>query len=300
MTGRATSTVARFAATPRAGGDATALGGVWFEAASRAGKLRLYTGGTARHAADAALALYGCEELICALDEWLGAALDWRWIAAPTTVTALASHARVHWRRDGFAGGEASGKRPVCRLEVPWALVRTLPAPGEALAGRLRWPDVPALLTVSQLRIPAEELALLEPGGAVLLPESMSPVWSGSLRTLDAPVDAGLPVVLRSPTSVCRVAAVGAPAVAAQATAAAGARTDVACEVRLALAGAVPGDRLAPWFEGELSEAGPRAGLWRCAAGREPARCLATGELFPWGDGWALALSNIHDVSAPR
>lgn len=289
MAGSANTVVARFAASRSAGGDATALGGVWFEAKSSAGTLRLYTSGIARHAADAAVVLAGRDTLLDALDDWTRSALDWRWLASPSAVTAQASHARVHWRP---AGADSSTRRePVCRIELPWLLLRALPAPDEALARCLRWPDVAAALVISQPHVPAEDLARLEPGGAFLLPESMSTTWSGVLRAMDEPSDTGVPVALPSPWAPRRVATAARNAVGRVADG------QVACEVRLALAHAVPGDRLAGWFEGDVGQAGPRAGLWCRAAGREPARCLASGPLLPWGDGWALAVQNIHDVS---
>lgn len=284
------TTALRPLAPPQRSAHATALAGAWFEAAAPGGSLRLYASGTARHAADAAVALGRCEALLDALDAWLGTMLDWRWIAAPAAVTSTASHARAHWRPDEAAKGK---KDQGCRLELPWSLLRVAPAPDEPLARQLQWADVPVVLSIAQLTIGRDELALLEPGGAVVLPASMHAGWHGVLRAVDeacAPTT-GVPVALASPVSPSRIKAGGRPEGRAEA-----ARDSVACEVRLGLRHAVPGDRLAGWFEGEFGEVGPRAGLWRCATDREPATCLANGELMPWGDGWALAIGDLYEI----
>ena len=183
---------------------ASALTGAWFEAAAPGGSVRLYASGTARHAADAAVALTRCEALLDALDEWLGIALDWRWIAAPASVTSTASHARAHWRPDDAPKGK---KEHGCRLELPWSLLRAVPAPDEPLARQLQWADVPVVLAIAHLAIEREEIALLEPGGAVILPASMQPNWHGTLRAVDesSSSTSGVPVALASPWSPRRV-----------------------------------------------------------------------------------------------
>jgi hypothetical protein len=267
--------------------SASALTGAWFEASTGAGSVRLYANGTARHAIDAAVTLVRYEALLDALDAWIGAALQWCWIAAPTSVTSTASHARAHWQPDD---GDRGRREPACRLELPWALLRALPAPDEALARRLRWPEVPVVLAIAQLQVGADELALLEPGGAVVLPESMHRDWQGTLRALDEPShpDAGVPVRLALPAPPRRIPA-GARVAASRADGGDRAR----CEVRLSTPNTVAGDRLAGWFDGELGDASSRASLWLCGTERAPASCLATGELMPWGDGWALAVQQL-------
>jgi len=289
------STIAGFARVqpiPRAqSAPASPLTGAWFEAQTGGGSMRLYASGSARHAADAAVALGRCDALLDALDAWTEAPLEWRWIAAPASVTATASHARAQWRPEESA---RSGKKELaCRLELPWTLLRKLPAPDPELARQLHWLEVPVVLAIAQLHIGEDELALLEPLGAVVLPESMQSSWHGCLRALDEPAQpgAGVPVTLPSPWSPRRTKSGSRGAVAA---AAAGDR--IRCEVRLGMAHPVPGDRLAGWYEGDLGEVTTRAGLWRCATEREPARCLATGELMPWGDGWALALRELYEI----
>jgi hypothetical protein len=275
--------------------ESSTLAGAWFEARTASGPVRLYASGPARHAADAAVALARNEALLDALDAWTGLALDWRWIAAPAAVTATASHARALWRpQNPAAAGKKGGG---CRLEIPWSMLRMLPAPEEALAACLQWAEVPVVLAIAQLAIPQEELALLEPGGAVVLPESMQSGWCGVLRALDDPGQpgAGVPVSLASPWTPRRVA-VGQRAEVRTETG--GDR--VRYEVRLTVSHALPSDRLGGWFTGDLGEVGPGAGLWRCATEREPAYCLAAGALMPWGDGWALALQELYEIRQAR
>jgi hypothetical protein len=270
--------------------DPSGLSGAWFEASAGTATLRLYAGGAPRHAADAAVALARCETLLDGLDAWLGTALDWRWIAAPASVTPNATHARVHWRP---AEATRDRKDIACRIELPWALLRTLPAPDETLAAELHWPEVPVVLALAQVPIAAAELAALEPGGAVVLPDSMSPRWLGSLRSLDEPCtpDAGMPVSLASPWAPRRIA------LGARAEARGEAAVDkIPCEVRMSAPNVVTGDRLTAWYEGDIGAVGGQAGLWRCATEREPAVCLAIGELMPWGDGWALAIQQVSEI----
>lgn len=308
-------------AGPAAVRDTSALtGGAWFESETPAGMLRLYAARTVRHAADAAVALGRCESLLAAMDAWLAPALatpavplEWRWIAHPGAVTASATHARVHWQP--AAADDVPRTQPhtqphtqdkpdiACRLELPWTLLRALPAPSSALAAQLHWPEVPMVLAASQWQIPEEELDMLEPGGAVVLPASMhNGAWRGCLRALDerAIPGAGMPIDLATPASPRRVpvdAEAGSQAVVAAASAVPAGGW---CEVRLALPHALPADRLTGWFAGTLDAEGaqpaapttPRASLWRHAAG-EPARCLAIGALMPWADGWALAIEQV-------
>jgi hypothetical protein len=259
----------------------------WFEAPTRFGALRFSVTGAPRHAADAAISLQRCERLLDALDDWSGSALAWRWIEEPPPTTT-ASHACAYWDPDRahFDRVELTPQQAAYELELPWAWLRTLPAPAHALAAQLHWPELPMVLAVSQLRLGADELALLEPGGAVVLPESLQPSWHGWLRALDEPAESGrgVPILLSSPSSARRLKASAANGHAA------GADDSTWCEVRLSTRHTVPADRLAGWSEDDLGEIGPRASLWCCATDHEPARPLAGGRLIPWGDGWALAL----------
>ncbi len=276
------------AASPAHRDDALALAGSWFEASTAAGALRLYAASAARNAAEAAVVLDRCEPLLDALDEWIGPALEWRWNAAPASVTATASHARAHWQPEDAPASAGLGM--ICRLELPWSLLQSLPAPTGTLAG-LHWSAVSMVLVISQMGIAPDELALLEPGGAVVLRESMLPTWQGRLRSLDEPARAGVgaPVALPGPTKPRRVRSEVGGAGVAQSD------DEVLVEVRLEPPHAIACDRLAPWFEGELGEFHARASLWRCSTQRAPARFLAAGQLMPWGDGWALAVEAVYE-----
>ncbi len=261
--------------------------GSWFEAPCAFGSVRLCVepgGEAARHAADAALALRRCEPLLAALDDWIGVDLAWRWVAAPPP---------------GAAGGVATARRrgdaqePECVVSWPWAMLRALPAPPPA--ARLEWPVVAAVLVLARLQLGLDELGLLEPGGAVLVPQSMLPPWHGTLRSADEAVG-GVAVDLSTPWRP-RLAGKDASA-AACATPADPQRT--ACELRLDLALGVSAQRLAGWCDGDagdivhLAESGLRAALWRSASPRQAEQGLAGGRMMPWGDGWAFALESLE------
>jgi hypothetical protein len=253
--------------------------------------LRLYLGepaGPAPHAAAAALALQRAGELLFELDAWLGDdAPDWRWVpdaaaAGSAAATALGPTVlRLPWRDTTH------------QLIVPWPWLRAQPASPAALAARWWWPATEAVLAIARLHLSAAELQQLEPGGAVLLPASMRPGWSGRLRGLAEDVDAGVPVALDDPASP-RLLPAPAPSLPDPAGLAAGRL----CEVRLHLPHAIPADRLAGWHQQPLADAVTpelAATLWLLAAGCEPACCLAHGRLLPWGDGWALLLHALGD-----
>jgi hypothetical protein len=251
----------------------------WFEAPTRFGPLRLCTAAAARHAADAAITLDRCDELLTALDDWTGLELAWQWTVAPVTRAATGLEAHARW--------QPAGDELPCWIESPWALLRSLPAPGDALASRLQWPSVPVVLSLARLHLLDDELRQLEPGGAVLLPQSMQSPWHGTLRTLGES-GLGVPVALASPWRPrllkLPMHAEAAPEVDAE---------GCLCEVRLAVSQTLPGSHLAGWLDGEVFAAGPQASLWRCASDDAPAHWMASGELIPWGDGWTLALRSV-------
>jgi hypothetical protein len=256
-----------------------------FVADTPRGPLRLYvTAHEVRHAVDAALALHRCEPLLHSLQAWSGLALDWRWDDAPTVP---------------HGGAHVSVQTADAEIDLPWAWLRDLPPPDETTAALLPWPQVNAVLVISQLRIGLDELAQLEPAGAVVLADSLRPDWHGLLRpdwhgllrAADEPAHphAGVPVTLPLP-DVPRLAPRAArPALHADAD------RRVACEVRMAMTTKIGADRLAGWHEGApLPEAGPRATLWRHAGAQGPAQALAAGSLMPWGDGCALHIETVY------
>ena len=307
----ADTTLTRPVAPPASGWAAL---GTWFEAPTPHGAVQLYLGeaeGPATHAAAAALALRRAAPLLDLLDAWLGdAAPDWRWRQGGAARLGTAA-VRLPWRDSCH------------QLIAPWRWLRALPAPPEALAARIQWPAMDAVLAISRQRLSAAEVHQLEPGGAVLLPESMRAGWTGGLRAAteageaegvdvsdaadvagqaidtDRPreaVAAGIAVALDDPARP-RVLPGGPrqPAACADRT---GGRPGDSHEVRLHLRRTLPAHHLAGWDAEALHDAITAhlaASLWQTAAAREPARCLAHGRLLPWGDGWALLIDGLGE-----
>jgi hypothetical protein len=256
-----------------------------FDAATRFGAMSLQIDGApAAHAAAAALLLDRCDALLDALDAWLHTALDWRWIEAVPAADAARPCARAH---GAIAGDDASTAALTWRVEVPWALLRSLGAPPEALAQRLHWGAVPAVLVVSQPAIDEAELRLLERGGAIVLPESMRAPWQGLLHAPQESAGDGLVVELPSADSVRLGSAPAAARDPAEPT------DRPFCEVRMTTSGPLRPEQLAGWADGSTVELAPRASLWRCAGPSGSERFLAGGRLLPWGDGWAMLIESI-------
>jgi hypothetical protein len=270
-------------APPTCGATAAAC----FEATTDAGLLRLSIRTPVRHAADAAIVLGHCDPLLGSLDAWCGTSLNWRWVGS-LPLRRAADVASASW--SPAAGGEALS---AVVLEIDWTLLRSRPAPPREFAEALRWTCVPAVLAISQQPLDADELALLEPGGAVLLPESLSAPWRGLLRAAIEPAypGAGVPVELLSPDTVR-----GIPIESRGPVQAGTASTH---EVQISVAGVVGCDRLAGWFDGDIGPISATAGLWSCAAPGAPARCLAQGGLVPLGEGLALAIRTTNPSNRP-
>jgi hypothetical protein len=248
-----------------------------YDAATPFGPVRLTARGETpvRHAADAAIALIRHDSLLDALEAWIGQPLDWRWTASPQP----ASVARV----------AICTSDPGCEVALPLTLLRALPAPQDVLRQRLRWPEVPVVCAIAALNIPADEMAQLEPGGAVVLPDSLRPDWHGVLRALEAPAaDAGVPVALPSPATPGF-----APRLRARAERQHAASAAQPYEVRLAAPRTLPGEYLTGWSDRSLGDLATQASLWRVAVAASPACCLAIGRLIPWGTGWALAIETL-------
>ena len=256
-----------------------------FDAATRFGVMSLQVDGApAANAAAAALLLDRCDALRDALDAWLHVALDWRWVDAAPADQAPRPCASAQGAIDG---DDSSAGALAWRLEVPWALLRSLSAPPESLAKHLQWGVVPAVLVVSQPAIDEAELRLLERGGAVVLPESMRAPWRGRMHAPQERAGDGLVVELPAADSA-RLAA-------ATMTTAGSSEPDgrPSCEVRMTTAAPVAPAQLAGWAPESTVDLAPRASLWRCAGPTEPERYLAGGRLLPWGDGWAMLIESI-------
>jgi hypothetical protein len=278
---------------------APASASTWFEAPSSFGALRLQIDGAAAagRAAEAAVVLQRSAALLDAFDDWSGLDADWRWIEPPELALSASTHVWVDWTPIE-AGTDASGDPPIsARLELPWALLRRLPAPPDALQPQLHWPAVPTALVISRPKVGEADLSALEPGGAVLLPESLGRSWQGVLRALDEPAEAGVPLALPSPWTPRVLAQAAAPAGTGEpAVPPADAGGSIACEVRLATRRALAADQLAGWHADEAIEVGQHASLWHWPAAGEPAIYLASGRLMSWADGWALALEAVCGV----
>ena len=256
-----------------------------FEAPTAEGAVRLWVHEPVRHAADAALALAACAPLLDALDAWFGFAPAWRWCAPGTPSGGVPPHARAQWHCD-----DAGAKPVACRIELPWSLLRQLDAPPAPLDKQLHWSAAPAMLVLARLQLDDVELEMLEPGGALLLPCSMTVPWQGWLRAADegAAVDAGLTVSLSDPWHPQVVPVVERQPPAEQPDGA-------VYEVRLALPRPLDAAQLAGWQAGTPAEPDTRASLWRCTGDGGSGRYLASGALMPWGDGWALHLETLAD-----
>jgi hypothetical protein len=255
--------------------------GTRFEAPTPYGLLQLLARtdlDSAGCAAQAAVLLEGCADLLGALDTWLGQDLAWRWPASNPVVTPGADG--PHW------------PAAASQLQAPWVLWRALPAPPPLLAQGLLWPEVQALLSLGWLALDEAELAALEPGGAVLLPPTPGAGPAGAscrLRALDeaAGPQVGLPLVWQpdAPPHLLPPGSTEAEAPPAPAGA-------TLFELRLSQPLPVPGRLLTGWCSPALPRLAPDAGLYRGSA------ALAQGTLVPWGDGWALLVRSAGSARA--
>jgi hypothetical protein len=252
-----------------------ATDGLVYEASAAAGTVRLRLGGAARHAVDAAIALDARANLLEAIERWLDMELDWRWSASSCQSPEPASHARVYVRGDEPGGASAC-------IEWPWGLLRSVRPPDEPLACRLRWDKLPAVLALAQFTLDAEELRMLEPGGALLLPESMRDSWHVWLRAADEPARSGVPLTLHA----------GSAPRARHPEAAA---LPTVHEVRLCLAHPLAVEALAGWSDPLLPPLWQaEVSLWQCADAVQSDRHIASGALMEWGDGWAMHLRTCN------
>ncbi|EHR71416.1 hypothetical protein BurJ1DRAFT_2587 [Burkholderiales bacterium JOSHI_001] len=249
--------------------------GTRFEAPTPQGLLQLLARtdlDSATCAAQAAVLLEGCAELLGALDAWWGQDLAWRWPASNPVLTPGADG--PHW------------PAAASQLVAPWSLWRALPAPPPVLAQGLLWPEVQALLSLGWLALDPAELAALEPGGAVLLPPA--PGSSGApacrLRAQDeaAGPQVGLALAWQPGAPPRRL-----PPGHTEADPCGVFASGALCELRLAHPLTLPGHQFTGWADPVWPSAAPEAGLYRNGA------ALALGTLVPWGDGWALLVKSV-------
>ena len=268
----------------------------WFVADTSSGSLglALTQGATPpRHAADAALALWAIEPLLVALDAASAEPLHWRWQPQrPTPAPGLSLCPR------GDSG---------VHVHLPWTWLQTQSSPGDPCKSSswvqaFEWPRVPATIRAGQLRLSAEELDELEPGGAVLWHMAGMGPWNGRLVCEAGAIDL-------ASVELCGAADVGPlaprlvrpqPAQPAQ-PARPAAPTEGhgrLCELRLELASPFDPRHLIAGHADANPHRLPTYGcatLWQCAEGPHAERRLASGQLMPWGDAWALAIESLCD-----
>jgi hypothetical protein len=216
--------------------------------------------------------------------------LDWK--RAPggernSALCAVAACDASAGRPEGDADADAFGH---CWLEVPWLLLRTVRPPPPALARRLRWQDMTAQLTLSTLFLDDMELSAIEPGGAVVLPESMGAGWVCRLHVPDEAPERGVAVAVQTAGAPARgTDGAGPPSPAPLPSGGAS-----ICRVLLPIPRPLGAFFLAGWSAPPLSVddlAKRRSELWLMPPGtRAPPRRIAAGSLIPWGQGCALLI----------
>ena len=286
-------------------GDGSAGAWVRYEAGVAPGALRLRVRAPSATctATIAAIALDECDELLRAIDGWLQAELDWRWEQdgvpgelreRPVSTLALAE-------ADCGDDGTSRSVLPSCRLEVPWTVLRRAGAPPPPLASRLRWHETAALLTLSTMDLDDAELSAIEPGGAVVLAESMRPQWTGLLHLPDEPPEQGMPVAVGASTHASRRPSGAAPPMPALPPPALPlADPQNLCRVRSALPIPLGAALFAGWQElddaiGNVADRPVELWLEQTAApGPIAPTRLASGRLIPWGNGLAMLVDECE------
>ena len=236
-----------------------------------------------RHAAEAALLLHEVEPLLVVLDAWLlgspCAEPDWRWCETPAPALPQAV---ACWKPGAEMGWTVT-------LGLPWTLLRRLPPPPPTLVPALQWQAADAVAVLAQPELSGQELAALEPGGALLLKAAFEPRWLGRLRAAAEPACVGLPVHWAAPGQPQAV-----PGVASEA---APGSPVPPLEVRCFSRAPLPAEVLAGWSTPALApEPAWQAeiSLWSTGRAEAPAECcLARGHLLPWGRGQAMSIAAV-------
>lgn len=255
---------------------------IYYQAACATGTAGLAIAGQARHAIDAAIALYRYESQLSAIQTWTGKAFEWSWCPHPPTGITYDS-----------ALNSSTDDAHNLLLNLPAALDDALSAPPKTLATHLQWPQVDAVLVASQFHLCEQESQMLEAGGAVLLTESMRGPLQGLLRRADEPArfGRGRPVTFDAPDRIQCATTQGADeSTPSQTGALITAPAAQWFEVRIPLQTMPRASCFHQWYQDELTGAGREANLWYCA---NSSRLVATGELIPWADGWAFALADL-------
>ncbi len=248
--------------------------------------------GTAQAVTDpclrAALRLGRAEALIRQLEDWLGVPLDLEPGAMPPPRD---DHLRVTWTPPGSDTG-AAVKKAV--MHLPLDALAHLAAPPAALAAAMRWAALPCEVMVSNALVPHRQLALLEPGGLMLVPASFEPFWRCQARlcahpalAFSAELDAGQQRLIFEPYA-SNTAHQPAAHPAAETPAADAELVDIVLRQRLPIAV----DRLTGWAEQPLFELGRTLAAFEVEIS-SPRGVLAHGDLMPVGNGYGVFVRAI-------
>ena len=243
-------------------------------------------GATRADAVWAAVHLAAAEPLVCALERWLGEALDpspaCLLAPAPDAETRLA--ATVH---DAQLAPEGS------RLLLPAAWLRAAPLP-EALAPALDWDRLPCRVILDHLRPPGDTSAL-GVGDLLLLPASFASEWHARalpLGNTDLP-----PAQLRiDPSARLQACATPDPGDAPRLPDPQAWMLETLLPLELPLGVLLPEARSR---DADLSTTPSLSGLDIGVFDAE-GELLAVGRLMPIAQGWGLRLQEVPAAAIPE
>jgi hypothetical protein len=168
--------------------------------------------------------------------------------------------------------------------------MRSAGSPPQPLAGRLRWRDTAARLSISRLWLQDAEFSDLERGGLLVLPESMAAGWKGWLHLPDEPPRSGCAIDLSAP-GWPRLPSAAADSPDLSRAEGTGSHL---CSVRIVIPAPLPAPLLTGWADPACGLAEIATGevqLWLEASKGGPVlRMLASGRLVPWGHGCAMLI----------
>jgi hypothetical protein len=286
--------------------QAKAQSDICFKAGSARGEIALILPRAAAFgqggALGAALALEQAEPVIQLLETWLEAPLDFApWPGTPDAVDGIDASFDLR-----PVEPQQSSDAPVeGRFWLPVQLARQLNAPAGALTEQLRWHRLQCNVQICDQRLPNEQIAGLEMGGAILIAASFGPHWVAQLESLAIPaltrpvhIDlAGNSIVLS-----CDARKSGSAALHASDQKAA--KPDEAAQLKIRLtislteASPVRADVLLGWSDDVtvLPLDGSQALRARAEAGGQT---LATGEIIPAGLGYACWITGMAGLARP-
>lgn len=238
-----------------------------------------------------ALRLGRAEALICLLEDWLGVPLD----LEPGVMTPPQDdHLRVEWTPPAPDAATTVRKAALC---LPLDALVHLAAPPAELAAAMRWDALLCEVTVSSAVVMHRQLALLEPGGLMLVPASFEPFWCCQARlcvrpalAFSAELDAGQQRLIFEPYESKSANQPGARMVA-DTPAADAELIDIVLRQSLPIAV----DRLTGWAEQPLFELERTLSAFEVEI-RSPQGVLAHGDLMPVGNGYGVFVRTITAV----